>query len=166
MIRLSLYSISPYSMLRALRCRISLVNMLLFTGSCYAGSQVFFSSSISHFSLSCPMHEWAKERVELRCMFTFTCPVCFCAYLNRVHSTPRSLTLPFSLLSFSAASFVSDTVWEVEGGPVFRDSIYILVPVGAVCHSAFPLQDPTGQISGEIRVSPNVYCIGGGEGDV
>lgn len=53
--------------------------------------------------------------------------------------------------SVSALGHVSDPVWEATWGPVFGGSLHFLVPVCAVCHCAFPLQDPTGLQPGEIH---------------
>lgn len=51
----------------------------------------------------------------------------------------------------SAARHVSDPVWEVTRGPVFGGPLHLLVPVCAVCHRAFPLQNPAGLPSGETQ---------------
>lgn len=59
--------------------------------------------------------------------------------------SPCNISLP----PLSAAGHVSDPVWEVARGSVLRGPLHLLVPVCAVCHRAFPLQDPTGLQPGE-----------------
>lgn len=49
----------------------------------------------------------------------------------------------------SAAGHIPDPVWKVTWGPVLRGPLHLLVPVCAVCHRAFPLQDSAGVQPGE-----------------
>lgn len=64
---------------------------------------------------------------------------------------PPHPTPPDSLALRSAAGHVPDPVREVTWGPVFGGPLHLLVPVCAVCHRAFPLQDPAGLQSGETQ---------------
>lgn len=67
-----------------------------------------------------------------------------------LHPPPHP-TPPDSLALRSAAGHVPDPVREVTWGPVFGGPLHLLVPVCAVCHRAFPLQDPAGLQSGETQ---------------
>lgn len=67
-----------------------------------------------------------------------------------LHPPPHP-TPPDSLALRSAAGHVPDPVREVTWGPVFGGPLHLLVPVCAVCHCAFPLQDPAGLQSGETQ---------------
>lgn len=80
-------------------------------------------------------------------LFYLVCPLCFC--LGQYNSVSRRLcvTPPFpnpTAALRSAAGHVSHPVREVTRGPVFWSPLHLLVPVCAVCHRAFPLQDPAG----------------------
>lgn len=78
---------------------------------------------------------------------------CLAGYnsVSRCLCVTRPSTRPNSAALRSAAGHVSDPVREVTRGPVFGGSLHLLVPVCAVCHRAFPLQDPAGLKSGETQ---------------
>lgn len=81
-------------------------------------------------------------------------PLCFCLGGSNSVSGCLCVTppppIPFLALR-SAAGHVPDPVREVTWGPVFGGPLHLLVPVCAVCHRAFPLQDPAGLQSGETQ---------------
>lgn len=88
---------------------------------------------------------------------------------NLTQSLPLPPALPFSQSFFlslwiiftsplSAVGHISDPVWEVTRGSVLRGPLHLLVPICAVCHRAFPLQDPSGLQPGENTPQPsNVF---------
>lgn len=75
--------------------------------------------------------------------------------LSRLFLTMYNIPLPLPPL---ALGHISDPVWEVTRGSVLRGPLHLLVLVYAVCHCAFPLQDPTGLKPGETtNFSPSVF---------